>query len=377
MKKVLWLAPNFNHYKARFLNHLATDTDISLHILSGTGRVGYGDKELSNLWDFQYQQIPVSKKNFGFSLKVINALKLQFNNFEWIMVPVEKKNLVILLYTLFLRFKARRKGKQIKLFSYNHPLLKSGNGRVTWLDIKITKFYFKNLDRVIFYTERSYDWAISEKLVKPEIASWANNTIDTSEVSKNYDFSYPKKSPKHIVFIGRLIPSKKVDVTIKYFELLQERLGKNQLILDIIGDGPDAKIVKEASFKNKQIIWHGTLIEESVIAPIMKNCSLVFLPGDSGLSVNHAFAYGRPYITLESNNHGPEISYITNNENGMILSSNNILSNINSIEELIINEENLHKFCDNAKLKSSEISIENWLNNIKKAFLDEEIFKNK
>lgn len=371
MTKVLWLAPNFNHYKARFLNHLARDADISLHILSGTGRVGYGDKELSNLWDFQYQQIPVSKNNFGFSFKVINELKSQFNNFEWIMIPVEKKNLVILLYTLFLRFKVRRKGKQIKLFSYNHPLLKSGNGRVTWLDIKITKFYFKNLDRVIFYTEHSYDWAISEKLVKPEIAYWANNTVDTSEVSKNYDFSYPKKRPKHIVFIGRLIPSKKVGIAITYFELLQQRIGKEHLILDIIGDGPDAKIVKEASFKNKQIIWHGTLIEESVIAPIMKNCSLVFLPGDSGLSINHAFAYGRPYITLMSNNHGPEISYITNNEDGMILSSNNILSNINSIEELIINEEKLHKFCDNAKLKSKEISIENWLKKIKNAFLDE------
>ena len=371
MIKILWLSPNFNHYKARFLNHLAKDTDIDLHILSGTGRVGLGDKELESEWDFEHQKIPVSKKNFGFSLKVINALKSQFNNFEWIMIPVEKKNLVILLYTLFLRFKARRKGKQVKLFSYNHPLLKSGNGRVTWLDIKITKFYFKNLDRVIFYTERSYDWAISEKLVKPEIASWANNTIDTSEVSKNYDFSYPKKSPKHIVFIGRLIPSKKVDVTIKYFELLQERLGKNQLILDIIGDGPDAKIVKEASFKNKQIIWHGTLIEESVIAHIMRNGSFVFLPGDSGLSINHAFAYGRPYITLHSINHGPEINYISQNVDGIILDENKLSFNLKKIEELLTNETELHKFCDNAKLKSSEISIENWLKKIKEALLDE------
>tara|TARA_B100000787_G_scaffold142502_1_gene111877 strand:+ start:12423 stop:13538 length:1116 start_codon:yes stop_codon:yes gene_type:complete len=371
MTKVLWLAPNFNHYKARFLNHLARDADISLYILSGTGRVGFGDKELVEDWSFDYEKIPVSKKKFGFSLKVAKALKTQFINFDWVLIPVEKKIFFIFIYALFLRFKARLKGKQVKLISYNHPLLKSGNGRVTWLDIKITKFYFKNLDRVIFYTQRSYDWAISEKLVKPEIAYWANNTIDTLEVSKNYDFSYPKKSPKHIVFIGRLIPSKKVDVTIKYFELLQERLGNDQLILDIIGDGPDAHVVKEASSKNNQIIWHGTLIEESFIAPIMKNCSLVFLPGDSGLSINHAFAYGRPYITLKSNNHGPEISYITNNEDGMILGSNNILSNINSIEELIINEEKLHKFCDNAKLKSKEISIENWLKKIKNAFLDE------
>ena len=76
MKKVLWLAPNFNHYKARFLNHLATDTDISLHILSGTGRVGYGDKELSNRWDFQYQQIPVSKKSIMNFFKSYKRIKV-------------------------------------------------------------------------------------------------------------------------------------------------------------------------------------------------------------------------------------------------------------------------------------------------------------
>ena len=59
----------------------------------------------------------------------------------------------------------------------------------------------------------------------------------------------------------------------------------------------------------------------------------------------------------------------------MILSLNNLLSNINSIEELIINEDRLHKFCDNAQLKSLEISIENWLNKINEAILDESNLK--
>lgn len=370
MTKILWLAPNFNHYKARFLNHLARDPDISLYILSGTGRVGFGDKKLVKDWSFDYQQIPVSKKKFGFSLKVANALKALFVNFDWVLITVEKKIFFIFIYALFLRFRARLKGRQIKLISYNHPLLKSGNGRVTWIDTWLTKFFYSQLDRVIFYSEASCIWAINQKLIKPEIAYWANNTIDTLTVSENYNFTYPQNKPKHIVFIGRLIASKKVDVAIKYFELLQQRFESEHLILDIIGDGPDADIVISASSKNKQIKWHGALIEESYISPIMKKCSFVFLPGDSGLSINHAFAYGRPYVTMISKNHGPEISYISENKNGLILNIDRTSVNLKKMEELLINEKMLNKFCDNAKLKSSEISIENWITKIKYALLD-------
>jgi len=43
--KLLWLSPNLNHYKAKFLNHLTLDTDIDLTVLAGTGRKNMGDKE--------------------------------------------------------------------------------------------------------------------------------------------------------------------------------------------------------------------------------------------------------------------------------------------------------------------------------------------
>ena len=46
MVKVLWLSPNFNHYKARFLNLLSQEAELELSVLRGTGRNGYGDKEI-------------------------------------------------------------------------------------------------------------------------------------------------------------------------------------------------------------------------------------------------------------------------------------------------------------------------------------------
>ena len=51
----------------------------------------------------------------------------------------------------------------------------------------------------------------------------------------------------------------------------------------------------------------------------MKKASLVFVPGLSGLSINHAFAYGRPYATFSAERHGPEINYLINGVNGFII----------------------------------------------------------
>ena len=38
MTRILWLSPNFNHYKARFLNHLANADGIELTLLTESGR---------------------------------------------------------------------------------------------------------------------------------------------------------------------------------------------------------------------------------------------------------------------------------------------------------------------------------------------------
>ncbi len=62
MKKILWLSPNFNHYKACFLNHLANAKEIELTVLSGTGREGMGDQEIDDPCDFNHIRLDVSKQ---------------------------------------------------------------------------------------------------------------------------------------------------------------------------------------------------------------------------------------------------------------------------------------------------------------------------
>lgn len=362
--RILWLAPNFNHYKARFLNHLANEQGIELTILSGTGRDKMGDQELENDWNFNHIKVNVPKKDFGKSKLVKTELKNIVSNFDWVLIPAEKKNLPLFLYAM----KLRRQNKSVRLFSYNHPILKSKNGKITRLDKLLTKFYYNNLDRVIYYSEEASNQAIQQKLINPKKAYWANNTVDNTEIDKYYKFQLPPSEQQSILFIGRLIPSKRISEVITYYKTLKSQI-KN-LKLDIIGDGPEQDIVKRAIKEEPNIIWHGTLVDEAKIAPIMKDASLIFIPGLSGLSINHAFAYGRPYITLKADKHGPEISYLEHGKNGCIL-EDNINANTKIIVGILQDRSRLIELCNNAKLKGEELTVQNWVQQIKTSLLDD------
>ena len=102
----------------------------------------------------------------------------------------------------------------------------------------------------------------------------------------------------------------------------------------------------------------------------MKKASLVFIPGHSGLSTNHAFAYGRPYVTLEGPSHAPELEYIEEGNNGFVLKED-VDANVSKIENLLVNRGVLEQFCENAKLKGMDLSVQNWVQQIKTSLLDE------
>ena len=365
--KLLWLSPNLNHYKAKFLNHLTLDTDIDLTVLAGTGRKNMGDKESEVESKFELIAINVSKDKFGFSKLIRKELSRQFVNFDWVLIPREKKNLLLFLYALWLKSKARWNGRKVQLVSYNHPLIKSGIVRISLLDILLTRFYYKMYDKIIFYTKGSCELMVNSGVINSAKAFWANNTIDTKEVRNNYEFSLPNLEEPTMLFIGRLIRSKRVDLCLEYYFVLKERLKKKgkTLKLIIIGDGPEKIHIEKALLYDTTIEWKGALVKEKEIAPLMKRCSMVFIPGHSGLSVNHAFSYGRPYFTIADKGHAPEIEYINQGINGRFL-GHDMEMNIKELEAFFLSDNT--QMCKNARKTGQELSIENWCKKFYSAF---------
>jgi hypothetical protein len=102
----------------------------------------------------------------------------------------------------------------------------------------------------------------------------------------------------------------------------------------------------------------------------MKKASLVFIPGHSGLSVNHAFSYGRPYVTLQGPSHAPELEYLDNGENGYLLDED-FETNCHTINNLLSNRTLLERFCENANQKGEYLSVQKWVEKMKQSLIND------
>lgn len=123
-----------------------------------------------------------------------------------------------------------------------------------------------------------------------------------------------------IIFIGRLVPNKKVHEVVEMIARLDNAGFKLNCIL--IGDGPErTKLqsrIDELSLTNR-CYFAGEIIDESEIAPLFLISDLMVSPGNVGLNCIHALAYGVPVITHNNFSlQNPEVEAITDQINGRL-----------------------------------------------------------
>jgi len=106
----------------------------------------------------------------------------------------------------------------------------------------------------------------------------------------------------------------------------------------------------------------------------MAKIDYVFVPGHSGLSINHAFAYEKPYISSSDYpNHPPEFNYLNNDVNSIILT----WEKEKDIKRLISYLTDIPKYnalVEEVKKSKNTYSIENW---VKQMVMNLEAWKRK
>ncbi len=124
-----------------------------------------------------------------------------------------------------------------------------------------------------------------------------------------------------IVYIGRLIAEKGVDVLLDVLQIVQKRRPA-QLI--IVGDGERRLAlenrVREESISDVHLI--GTITDLEAGAPYIFASDAMLVPGYLGLQVNHAFSLGVPIVGRTSPGpgryHSPEVDFIENGLNSIL-----------------------------------------------------------
>ncbi|CAB5154550.1 hypothetical protein D3OALGA1CA_4637 [Olavius algarvensis associated proteobacterium Delta 3] len=353
MHKLLWISPILNHYKAKSLSRLNEEAALDVIVLQGRPDTHLGHS-VSTEHGFKRYDVPATKKNFSLHpLTYITLLQIiNRENPETVLMPLEKKNttMILLLYIL--------KGLlDFKLVTYNHPPI-SGNTKPEPGADLFPRFMFLLYDKVIFYTVEGMQRTVGSGLLPETKAAYANNTLDTRNIWKIHSFSVNTRDPKRLLFIGRLVPYRKVEDVVTYYTRLKALLPGLELV--IIGDGPEAGKVKAIADSDPRVEWKGAVTDEAVIAQEMDRAHAVFMPGHSGLSIVHAFAYGKPYVTSATYpNHPPEVDYLLDGINGLLLKGP-ISHDVERIAAMLNDPEAYSRCCKAAYDKAKALAIDNW-----------------
>jgi len=355
---ILWIAPALNHYKIKQLNKLSLKVK-GLRVICGVldsseGHIISKDEKIS----FEYIAVNSTYEKFSSSLRVYKLIfqELKKSRLEAVLMPFEKKHVSIIIFLYLLRFFFK-----YRLVSLNHHYYdKSPSQLANIIEKNTARFFYKLYDIVIFYTEQGREYSIANKMIASKRAFFANNTIDVEEIFMNTHEPLPEPE-NNILCISRIIPEKKIDLLIEYFLGIKRFIENCKLF--VIGEGSQLNKYKKLTEEIKDIYWLGGIINEEEISRYMKLIKIVFVPGHSGLSIVHSFAYRKPYITFASRTHPPEVAYIKDNVNGFLLGDNKE-KNIEKIIRLLRDDHCYRNMSLAAYDTAKKLTLENWAENI-------------
>jgi glycosyltransferase involved in cell wall biosynthesis len=220
-------------------------------------------------------------------------------------------------------------------FGYHAKLgigLRPGGSRLVILGATLIKNALTRLaDGYLAYTHRGVG-ALKQIGYPEERVYVLQNTIDISaqiEIYQNLLSTDDRDIRRNfglqdasiiLLCIGRLLEARGVDVLIEAIrQLIDQRRCTRPIETVVIGSGPVKKNVEALAAGVPGVRFLGEIGDQVVVARYLKIAAAVVIPGFVGLAVNHAFAHGRPVITREHAMHGPEIDYIVNGGNGLIV----------------------------------------------------------
>ena len=356
--RVLWVAPKLNHYRAELLRQLSSSLDF-LRVVAGEVEPRAAMAAPGPEDSIPIQGLDCSKSRLAWSAATYKKLwsLVKSDSVDTVVMPLEKKFFMLVLFLSLLR---RYFGFQ--LVTYNHPVFWKGEIGASRANLALQRALFSFYDKVIFYTSQSRDKVVGLGLVSTEKAYFANNTLVTRSLQDPRPGSLGKDRPTTILFVGKLDPRKRVDLLFKYFKAVAQLLP--DLRLTIVGDGPDRDLVSRQCASLTNVTWVGAVTDEDAIALYMKESHLVLVPGDSGLSIVHAFCYAKPYATIAGlPGHGPELDYLVDGVNGILL-EDDIQSGAERIAGLLSDTEAYDKMCKCAHESAMELSSDNWCSQI-------------
>ncbi len=177
-------------------------------------------------------------------------------------------------------------------------------------------------DAMILYSGPGAD-QLAELGVPREKMFVAWNAIDIDDINAHAQ-AWEATTRTRVLYIGRLIAEKKIDLLIRAFALALPKLPP-EAKLTLVGEGPERQhledVVKELKIESK-VEFAGSMYGQADLAPYFNTSWVSVSPGYIGLSAIHSLGYGVPMLVADKEPHSPEIAAIEDGVNAQYFTAN-------------------------------------------------------
>ncbi len=346
-KKILFITYKLQNYRIPILNIIGNQEDIDLTVAHSA------------------QKFDDSSNNFTeiiLDFKKIGPFTFYDSAFKEV---VKKQDVVVCMFYLqnmsFFKLVLSRKRK-FKLIFWGIGVRASYTSDFDTPTImnKVRNYWARRSDAMIFYTQY-----VKDKYVKngfPESKLFVMpNTVKVNEYDED------STSRKDLLFVGTLYKVKKI------FELLEayeqaKRLTDKLPKLQIVGKGEEYDTIAqwiESTDNQDNIILHGAIYEESILAKMFTSSIVCLSPGQAGLSVLKSFGYGVPFVTHKNAITGGERLNIIDGENGILFNEDSEL-----VEILVDVAQNREKYLEMGQKAKHFYNTQRTPQNMANGFID-------
>lgn len=190
----------------------------------------------------------------------------------------------------------------------------------------VKRWISRRADWWFAYNERSVK-ALSEIGVPRDRITNFQNAIDTSRLAgarkrlDEGDLAVLRAQlgidADHVaIYVGGMYREKRLPYLLSACEEIHRALPGFSMLF--IGDGPEAPLVQDYVRSRPWAHFLGALFDEDKAAYV-RLATLQLMPGLVGLTVLDSFALGVPLVTVADSEHSPEVAYVQDGENGVIL----------------------------------------------------------
>lgn len=236
------------------------------------------------------------------------ALRLT-RGYDLVISQQANRTLVNVPFLLWQRFG----GPKVVLWGHGENF--AGEGRVAgpykaWMTRQVHWFFA--------YTQQSAEIAAGHG-VPPDRITVVQNSMDTDEAQRTVDSVTDEELARrraelgiqgdHVaVYVGRWVDYRKPDYLIAAAEAAREALPDFEIV--VIGEGPNDPPVREAAQRLPWFHHVGSRFGRDLIVDQLLG-NVLLMPDPIGLVAVDSFVLGRPLVTVDRDDHGPEFDYLT------------------------------------------------------------------